>query len=316
MASSSDYVPQLATLVRSPPAGDEWLHEIKFDGYRIGCHVGDGRVRLISRNGKDWTDAFPEIAEAAGRLRTRDALLDGEVVVLLPDGRTSFEALQQAARSGTGRAALVYFAFDLLRLDGERLASLPLEARKARLRRLLGRRTDGRLRYTDHVDGQGDAFLREASRLGLEGIVSKRRDLPSLPGRRDSWRKTKCLRQSAFVIGGYVDSPAAHAGLGALLVGRYEGRRLLYAGRVGTGFSRALAGELRGVLDSLARPDSPFHAPPEGAPVRRARWVAPTLVCDVAFTEWTSAGVLRHPAFRGLRRDVRPRDVTGGVERG
>ncbi len=314
MASSHDYVPQLATLVRSPPAGDEWLHEIKLDGYRIGCRVADGRVRLISRSGKDWTDAFPEIVEAAGRLRTRDALLDGELVVLLPDGRTSFEALQQAARSGTGRAALVYFAFDLLRLDGERLSALPLEARKARLHTLLGRGSHGRLRYTDHVDGRGDAFLREACRLGLEGIVSKRRDLPYLPGRRDSWRKTKCLRRSAFVIGGYVTSPSAHAGLGALLVGRYEGRRLLYAGRVGTGYSRALATELRDALDALARADCPFHDPPTGAPVRRVRWVAPRLVCDVAFSEWTSAGVLRQPAFRGLRADLRPREVTGGVE--
>jgi len=314
MASPSDYVPQLATLVRSPPAGEEWIHEIKFDGYRIGCRLAGGRVTLISRNGKDWTGAFPEIVEAAGRLRTEDALLDGELVVLLPDGRTSFEALQQAARSGSGRATLVYFAFDLLRLDGERVASLPLEARKARLRRLLGRRRHGRLRYTDHVDGQGDAFLREACRLGLEGIVSKRRDLPYLPGRRDSWRKTKCVRHSAFVIGGYVESPAAHAGLGALLVGRYDGRRLLYAGRVGTGFSRALAAELRETLEGLVRSDCPFHTPPAGAPVRHARWVAPRLVCDVAFSEWTSAGVLRQPAFRGLRDDLRPQNVTGGVE--
>jgi len=311
--ASSDYVPQLAALVRSPPAGDEWLHEIKFDGYRIGCRIAGGQVRLISRNGKDWTDAFPAIAGAAARLRTRDALLDGEVVVVLPDGRTSFEALQQAARGGAEHAALAYFVFDLLRLDGERLDRLPLETRKVRLRRLLGR-TRGRIRYTDHVEGHGEAFLREACRLGLEGIVSKRRDLPYHAGRRDSWRKTKCLRRGAFVIGGYVDSPAAHAGLGALLVGRYDGRRLVYAGRVGTGFSRTVAGELRATLDALARPDAPFHDPPTGAPVRRARWVAPRLVCDVTFSERTSAGLLRQPVFQGLRRDLRPREVTIGRE--
>src|SRR5215208_4182037 len=153
----SDYVPQLATLVKAPPSGDEWLHEIKYDGYRIGCRIRGGRVTLVSRNGKDWTAAFPQIVDAAKKLRIDDALLDGEVAMVLPDGRTSFQALQNAfSGEGTG-AALTYFVFDVLRLNGERLESVPLEGRKARLAALLAARKSDRIRYSEHVDGNGDA---------------------------------------------------------------------------------------------------------------------------------------------------------------
>lgn len=303
------YRPQLATLVARPPAGDQWLHEIKFDGYRIGCHVRRGRATLTSRNGHDWTAAFPEIAAAAAGLGAREALVDGEVAMVLPDGRTSFQALQHASAGAASRASLVYFVFDLLRLDGRSLEALPLEERKARLRALVGRRRTGRIRYADHVAGRGDEFFREACRLGLEGIVSKRRDLPHHPGRHSGWVKTKCSRRQEFVIGGFTDPAGMRAGLGALLIGHYHRGRLVFAGKVGTGFTHKGALDLRRQLDALAQPRSPFDPPPPAAVGRRAHWVRPALVCEVVFTEWTSEGRIRHPSFQGLRRDKPPRDV-------
>jgi bifunctional non-homologous end joining protein LigD len=304
-----DYVPQLASLVKTPPSGDQWLHEIKLDGYRIGCLITDGRVRLISRNGQDWTATFPEIADAARRLEVKIAVIDGELVMLRPDGRTSFEALQGAASGRVARSGLVYFAFDLLRLDGERIDRLPLEERKARLLKLVGRGKTGRIRYTDHIDGRGVELFDEACRLGLEGIVSKRRDLPYQPGRRDSWRKTKCLQRGVFVIGGFTDPDGSRAGIGALLVGRYDKGRLVFSGRVGTGFSQAVALDLRRRLDASAQSACPFDPRPAGPLARTAHWVKPSLVCEATFSEWTNAGMLRQPSFQGLRSDVKPKEV-------
>jgi len=236
-------------------------------------------------------------------------VIDGELVMLQPDGRTSFEALQQAASGRVPRTALVYFAFDLLRLDGERIDRRPLEERKARLLELLGHNKTGRIRYTDHIDGRGDAFFDEACRLGLEGIVSKRRDLPYQPGRRDSWRKTKCLQRGLFVIGGFTDPEGSRAGLGALLVGRCDGDRLVYSGRVGTGFTQMLALDLRRQLDAIAQRACPFDPLPPGPLGRNAHWVRPRLVCEATFAEWTNAGMLRHPVFQGLRSHVKPKNV-------
>ena len=306
---SVEYRPQLATLVKSPPGSDEWLHEIKFDGYRIGCRIHRGRITLISRNGHDWTAAFPEIAAAAARLDARDALVDGEVAMVLPDGRTSFQALQNAFAGTAARAALVYFVFDLLRLDGDNLEALPLEERKARLRTLVGRRTTGRIRYADHVVGRGDEFFHQACRIGLEGIISKRRQEPYHHGRHASWLKTKCTLREEFVIGGFTDPEGMRSGLGALLIGHYEDGRLVFAGKVGTGFTNKSALELRQQLNAIELKTSPFEPPPPGSLARVAHWVRPTLVCEVVFTEWTGDGRIRHPSFQGLRRDKRAREV-------
>jgi bifunctional non-homologous end joining protein LigD len=305
----SDYAPQLATLVKEPPSGDEWLHEIKYDGYRIGCRIRGTKVSLISRNGKDWTAAFPEIAAAAQTLRLDGALLDGEVAMVLPDGRTSFQALQNASSGEGGRAALVYFVFDLVRLDDERIDALPLEQRKERLRKLLGRRKAGRIRFSDHVEGNGRAFFERACRAKLEGIVSKRRDLPYKPGRHGGWVKTKCIQRQEFVIGGFTDPEGARAGLGALLVGYYEDGRLTFSGKVGTGFTQALATDLRRRLDAIEQKTCPFTPPPTGVLARRAHWVKPALVCEVVFTEWTTDGKIRHPSFQGLRADKKATEV-------
>ena len=305
----SDYVPQLATLVATPPSGDEWLHEIKFDGYRIGASVRKGAVALYTRNGNDWTSAFPEIAEAVRKLNVDDALIDGEVAVVLPDGRTSFQALQ-ASSSRAHRGTLVYFVFDLLRLEGERLESLPLEERKARLEKLVGNRKTGRIRFSEHVEGHGESFFEQACGLGLEGIVSKRRDLPYRPGRHGGWVKTKCVQRQEFVIGGFTDPEGMRAGLGALLIGYYEGDRLVFCGKVGTGFTHKAALELRARLDRLEQKTCPFTPPPAGRLGRNAHWVRPALVCEVVFTEWTGDGKIRHPSFHGLRADKNAKEVT------
>jgi len=298
---------QLATLVESPPAGPEWLHEQKFDGYRILAVLDRGAVQLLSRRFKDWTAAFPTVAAAIARLPARRAVLDGEVAAVLPDGRTSFQALQNA-RDG---ADIAYFAFDLLALDGDDLAPLPLEQRKARLEQLVApvRGEPGVIRYSDHVIGGGDACFARACRRGLEGIVSKRRDKPYLPGRGMTWLKTKCLQRQELVIGGFTDPEGSRPGIGALLVGHYAGPRLVYAGKVGTGYSHAMLLELRDRLAALERPASPFSPEPPRAWTGERHWVAPKLVAEVAFSEWTDDGRLRHPSFQGLRLDKPARGV-------
>jgi bifunctional non-homologous end joining protein LigD len=342
-----EYDPQLATIVKSPPSGDRWVHEIKYDGYRIGCVISKDRVRLISRNGNDWTHVFPSVAEAARTLPTDDALIDGEVAMVLPDGRTSFAALQRAAAGTASHTPLVYFVFDLLRLDGERLDRLPLEERKSRLRALIepnspkpkatgpaspkpkaktgpaspkteskagpaSPKTEskaGRIRYAEHIVGDGEQLLEHAARIGLEGIISKRRDLPYQPGRHDGWRKSKVRQRGPFVIGGMTDPQGTRQGISALLVGYYDGPRLVYAGRVGTGFSQAFAIELRTRLDALEQRQCPFDPPIVKGPERLAHWVKPVLVCDVLFAEWTNDTRLRAPVFAGLRADMKPREV-------
>jgi bifunctional non-homologous end joining protein LigD len=300
--------PQLATLVDRAPEGDAWLHEIKFDGYRILCRLEGGRVHLLSRNAKDWTARFADIATAAARLPARTALLDGEVAVLRPDGATSFQALQQWLGDAKISGTLVYMTFDLLHLNGRDLRGSPLESRKAALQTLLAKANagEGPVRYSAHVAGGGGAFLRRACGLGLEGAVSKRRDAPYSSGRGMTWLKAKCLQRQEVVIGGYTEPEGARVGLGALLVGVRDGATLRYAGKVGTGFSDADLRALVPRLRSLRRRESPFDAAPR---FPRVHWVSPELVGEVAFTEWTGDGRMRHPSFQGLREDKPARAV-------
>jgi bifunctional non-homologous end joining protein LigD len=309
MPPRPEYVPQLATLVDKPPSGGEWLHEIKYDGYRIGARVRKGRVSLFTRNGNDWTAAFPEVADVVDKLSLDDGLIDGEVAVVLPDGRTSFQALQNTG-AAANRGTLVYFVFDLLRLNGQSLGSLPLEERKAMLKKLVGGRSTGRIRFSEHIEGNGEAFFAEACRAGLEGIVSKRRDHPYRAGRHGGWVKTKCVQRQEFVIGGFTDPEGMRAGIGALLIGYYEGHRLVFCGKVGTGFTHKLALELRARLERIEQKTCPFTPPPAGWLGRHAHWVKPELVCEVVFTEWTTDGKIRHPSFQGLRADKDPKQIT------
>lgn len=298
------YDPQLAVLAKMAPDGDEWLHEVKFDGYRIGCRVDGNDVQLVSRRGKEWTPQFPELAAAARRLPVRQALLDGEAAVLRADGRTSFQALQNAFGGGS-RAGLVYVAFDLLHLDGQDLTALPLEDRKARLRALLDKApADPRLRFSDHVVGHGPSFCAEACRRGLEGIVSKPRAQPYQTGRRAGWLKIKCVKRQEFVIGGFTDPEGSRAGIGALLVGLHDGAgRLAFAGKVGTGFTQKSARALRQRLEALDQKDCPFAERPPGWLGGNAHWVRPELVAEVSFAELTDDGKVRHGSFQGLRED-------------
>ena len=301
--------PQLATLVTAPPRGDQWFHEMKFDGYRIVADLSGGRARLVSRSGKDWTAQFPDVAHDVERLPATRAILDGEVAVVLPDGTTSFQALQNAM-SGSRQGELAYFVFDLLHLEGYDLTGAALEERKKALARLLGPGApDLVLRLSDHVVGEGEAFFASACRLGLEGIISKRRDARYEPGRGKSWLKAKCLQRQEFVIGGYTDPEGSRVGIGALLLGVFDEQGgLVFAGKVGTGFTSKTLADLQRRLEPRARPTSPFgRARIPG--MTGAHWVEPKLVAEVAFSEWTSDGRLRHPSFQGLREDKKASDV-------
>ncbi len=300
--------PQLATLVDDAPEGGDWLHEMKLDGYRIQARRDGGAVTLWSRNAKDWTKRFATIAAAVGRLPCRQALIDGEAAVLLPDGTTSFSALQNALE-GEEMGGMADFAFDLLHLDGQDLTKLPLVERKAALARLIkgaGAAADP-IRYSDHIEGAGPAFLQKACGLKLEGIISKRRDDTYRSGRGRSWLKAKCKREQELVIAGFTEPKGGRKGLGALLLAVNDGGELRYVGRVGTGFTARSAEELRQKLDPLVVKEHPFAKRPPG--LANAHWVKPRLVAQVQFTEWTPDGALRHPSFKGLRADKAATEV-------
>ncbi|HXU79921.1 MAG TPA: DNA ligase D [Polyangia bacterium] len=305
-AALPPYEPQLATLVEKAPTGDDWLHELKYDGYRIGIRLDEGSVKLLSRRGKDWTAQFPELVAAARKLQARQALVDGEAAIVLPSGKTDFQALQNFF--GGDRRGLAYFAFDLLHLDGEDLRARPVEERKERLQRLLRASGAPILRLSEHVVGNGPAFFAEAGRMGLEGIISKRAGEPYRAGRTTSWLKAKCIKEQELVIGGFTDPEGAREGIGALLLGVYQGERLAFAGKVGTGFTMKGARELRKKLEAIVQKSCPFDPPPTG-PDRLAYWVKPVLVAQVKFAEWTSDGKIRHSSFLGLREDKDAREV-------
>jgi bifunctional non-homologous end joining protein LigD len=299
---------QLATAAKSPPTGPAWVHEIKYDGYRMLCRIEHGAARLVSRTANDWTGDFDAVARALALLPVSDAWLDGEVVALDGGGRTSFQALQKALSAADSRK-LRYLAFDLLHLNGFDLRDLALLERKRLLRELLSN-APAAIQYSEHFAVPGPAFLQNVGELGLEGMISKRGDLPYRAGRGPAWQKIKCLRRQEMVIGGFTDPEGSRHCFGALLLGVYEpDGKLAYSGKVGTGFSDASLAALSQSLVALGQKTSPFHNPPKGAEARRAHWVQPVLVAEVSFTEWTDDGTLRHPSFLGLRADKRASDV-------
>src|SRR5437868_6190332 len=283
------YRPQKALLVDTPPTGNRWIHELKLDGFRMGLFVERGRARIISRRGTDYTREFPEIVAAARGLKTRQALIDGEIVVLDANGVSRFQLLQQL---GNSRRGLTYFAFDLLSLDGANLTRLPLLERKRMLRKLIGGRR-GVIRYTDHFESEGADVFRQACALGAEGIISKLRDAPyRLDARSSDWQKIKCIKRQEFVVGGFTDPSGARVGVGSILVGYYERSHLRFAGKVGTGagWSNAFSLQLRRDLEKIAVDRTPFDPPPPGWLGRNAHWVQPVKVAEVEFTEWTGDG--------------------------
>jgi bifunctional non-homologous end joining protein LigD len=294
---------KLATLVKEAPEGDQWLHEIKFDGYRIIARLDSGKVEFASRNHKSWTKSLGPLAHHVTRLPAKKAILDGEVVAFKPDGKTDFQTLQNAFSEGRAND-LVYYVFDLLYLDGKDLRNVPLEERKKLLEKLLPAAQSGPVRYSEHFLGNGPQFFKQASDLGLEGIICKLRGRPYDGGRSTDWLKVKTSHREEFVIGGFTD-PGNRKGFGSLLLGYHDkNHRLLYAGKVGTGFSEKLLASLREQLDELRQDESPFaDLRKRTGEARGALWVRPRLVGQVAFTEWTRGGHLRHPAFLGLRDD-------------
>ncbi len=306
-AQPATFRPQLAASGATVPAGSDWLHEIKFDGYRMLAWIVDGKPKLLSRNGQDWTGRFPAVAAALGALGLRQALLDGEVVHLEPSGVSSFSALKDdLARGDT--AQITYCLFDLIHLRGYDLSDARLDARKAALEALLAD-APAILRYSDHIAGRGEAFQRNACRMALEGVVSKRADAPYRPGRSAAWIKVKCQAREELVIIGWTDSKGRRSGIGSLLLGYYGADGALrFAGGVGTGFSDDMLNELHRRLAPLERPAAPSRAIAAAAPPR-SHWAKPELVAELRFTEWTPDGRLRHPTFLGLREDKRAEEV-------
>ena len=304
-----DFVsPQLATLVKEAPKGNEWLHELKFDGYRLLCHLNRGRIRLWTRNQKDWTDKFPNVSKALQTLRVQSAILDAEVVAMDASGRSSFQMLQQAIHKTAGKG-LVLEVFDLIYIEGFSLTRTPLIERKRVLEELIASAGNNRiLRYSDHVEGNGAKFLKQACDFGIEGIVSKLADSLYKSTRSHNWQKVKCLRRQEFVIAGYTLSDKGLP-FSSLVLGVYEKGKLIYAGRAGTGFSNKQRVELKKMLDRIARPTKPFAEIPKDPDLRKAVWAEPKLIGEVAFTEWTNEGVIRHPSFQGLREDKTPSEV-------
>jgi bifunctional non-homologous end joining protein LigD len=301
--------PSLATLVDKAPEGDDWLHEIKFDGYRILVHIEGSSVRLISRNTLDWTHRFKAIAGELGRLKAKTAVLDGEVAAVNEKGVSDFGALQDALSTSGATGDLIYYAFDLLYLDGYDLRGCGLEDRKAALAKLLVG-APSRIHYSDHHAGEGPAFLKSACAMGLEGIVSKRRSAPYQAGRTSSWLKTKCVHREEFVVVGWTDPAGTRVGFGSLILGYYDEAGILHpAGKVGTGFDTKTLLQIRKRLDALPSRPMPFKTLPQTIVARTAHWVEPSLVAEVRYVEWTSDGSLRHPTFLGLREDKAAKEV-------
>jgi bifunctional non-homologous end joining protein LigD len=309
LARLPPYTPQLATLVDAAPESDSVLVELKLDGYRIGALLQSGKVKLESRRNNDWTAQFPTVTAAVKRLAAKNALLDGEVAAVMPNGITSFQALQNAEAAG---ASLRYFAFDLLHLDGEDVAALSLLERKAKLRKLIeASDVDGTIKYVDHVVGDAKRVLAEACKLGAEGVIVKNATAAYRAGRNTLWVKVKCVKRQELVIGGFTDPEGSRAGLGALLVGHYADGKLKYAGKVGTGkgFTRDFLTKLRTQLDAIEQKECTFEPKPKGFKAAATHWVKPKVVVEVQFVEWTSDGSLRHPSLLGIRKDKRPTDV-------
>jgi bifunctional non-homologous end joining protein LigD len=307
-----------ALLRSSLPEGTGWVYEIKFDGVRAVGIKRTHTVELLSRAGNNLCPKYPAVERALQRLRHKQLVLDGEIVALDEQGRSSFQLLQNYCSPGK-QPPLVYYVFDLLNLDGKDLRSLPFSERKELLRKVLVRAPES-IRFSPAFSGESSAIVREVQARGLEGVVAKRRDSAYESGKRSGhWIKYKWCARQEFVIGGYTPPKGGRGYFGSLLVGYFEHQTLLFAARVGTGFSFRMLKDLHSRFQPLVRPDCPFANAPEILPspgtgltaglMRRCTWLEPKLVCEVRFSEWTRDNHLRQPAFVGLREDKKPREV-------
>ena len=302
--------PELATLADAIPTGKNWLHEVKFDGYRTLAYIEDSNVRMLTRTGLDWTPKFQALADRLEKLGVKSAIIDGEVVATNAEGRSSFTSLKDALSAGKS-ADLQYYVFDLLHFDGEDLRKLPLTERKARLAEMLkGHDFDSRINFSEHFLEADKGFLNKICDLEMEGLICKRADAPYVSGRAKSWLKVKCHKRQEFVIGGFSEPTHAERGIGAILLGYYEEEKFVYAGKCGTGFDRDTSVALRKALDAIETAKSQYDDKLPADARRGAHYVKPQIVCEVEFTEWTTDGRLRHPSFQGLRED-KPADQVG-----
>ena len=302
--------PCLARATHHPPSGDNWVHEIKFDGYRVQVLIENGEARLLTRNALDWTPRFGRVTKDFAALGVKSAAIDCEAVVLDTAGVSNFSSLQAELKKGP-TAHVHMMAFDLLHLDGRDLTTLPLLDRKAALDQLLARAKPphGLLHYSAHMSGDGREILREACAMKLEGIISKRSDLPYRSGRNGDWTKSKCVMADPFVVVGYVPSKAGSGTVGSLVLGFYEAGAIVYAGRVGTGFTLAEARAMADGFRAIRR-----RTPPLSQRLTREQrfgvaWVEPRLVAQVTYRDVTADAVLRHAAFEHFREDKRPDEI-------
>lgn len=299
--------PQLATLVNEPPKGDEWAHEIKFDGYRMLAYKSKTKVKFLSRNNKDWTKEFTKLVNEVRKIPLENAILDGEMVFLDKDSRSSFQLLQNSITEQSEVGSLIYYVFDILYYDKWDVRELTLLERKTLLEPLL-LSVSPAIRYSDHIIGQGKEMFKNACQFGLEGIISKRIDSPYITKRSKAWLKIKCVQRQEFLIGGFTPPQGARSHFGSLFLGLLnKDGELEFCGNVGTGFTEKSLEHLSEKFHKLVTPKNPFNINPPG--VKTATWVKPQLIAEIEFSEWTSEGRLRHPSFKGLREDKKPEAV-------
>ncbi|MEP7051844.1 MAG: DNA ligase D, partial [Pseudomonadota bacterium] len=303
--------PELATLVAETPSQANFVHEVKFDGYRVLARVANGTVQLLTRNGEDWTERMPALTQALQHLEVKSAVLDGEFVALDSKGLTDFQLLQNSF-SGKSSPTLAYYAFDLLHLNGFDLRGATLLDRKAQLKAVLGtlpKPAAQVVRYSDHVLGNGAKVFAHAAKLGLEGVVSKRADSAYHGGRGKDWQKSKNGARQEFVIVGFTEPGGSRSHLGALLLGVRQAKSVVYSGKVGTGFNERSLKDLYQRLSPLEIEKPTLEHAPRGAEIRGVHWVKPQLVAEVSYTGITHDGLLRHPTFKGLREDKAAKEV-------
>lgn len=298
--------PQLATLVDNPPQGDQWLHEIKLDGYRLICFIQDQDIKLMTRRGQNWTNKFKNIVKEIKRLKIKSAVLDGEVVAIDQQKRFNFQLLQNTIHDHA-KGKLIYYVFDLIYYDGHDLSKTPLIERKKILFQLLNSVNSKAVIYNDHIMGHGEAVFKEACQMELEGIVSKRVESHYVQKRTKNWLKVKCKKRQEFVVGGFTKSQGRRKYFGSLLLGVYEDHQLQYCGHVGTGFTESTLESMAVLLQKYKTDHMPFKSRPPD--VKQVTWVEPRLVVEVEFSDWTDSKILRMPSFKGLREEKQPRKM-------